>query len=78
MRFQVQATYWIRSCLRLLVAHPGNGVSPETTAKKQAQNYRIEDGKYLPDGLGSSNPHNNKLNLCHRILTQNPRVGGKL
>jgi hypothetical protein len=61
MRFQVQATYWTKSCLRLLVAHPdnGNGVSPETTAKKQARNYPIEDGKYLPDGFGSSNPHNN-------------------
>jgi hypothetical protein len=63
MRFQVQATYWTRSCLRLLVALPGNGVSPETTAKKQARNYPIEDGKYLPDGLGSRNPHNNKPDL---------------
>jgi hypothetical protein len=45
MRFQVQATYWTRSCLRLLVAQPGNGVSPETMAKKQARNYPIEDGK---------------------------------
>jgi hypothetical protein len=63
MRFQVQATYWTRSCLRLLVAYPGNGASPETTAKKQARNYPIEDGKYLPDGLGSSNPQNNKLGL---------------
>jgi hypothetical protein len=56
-------TYWTRSCLRLLVAHSDNGVSPETTAKKQARNYPIEDGKYPPDGLGSSNPHNNKPNL---------------
>jgi hypothetical protein len=63
MRFQVQATYWTRSCLRLIVVHPDNGVSPETTAKKQARNYPIEDGKYLPDGLRSSNLHNNKPDL---------------
>jgi hypothetical protein len=49
--------------LRLLMAHPDYGVSPETTAKKQVRNYPIEDGKYLPDGLGSSIPHNNKSDL---------------
>jgi hypothetical protein len=78
MRFQVQATYWKRSCLRLLGAHPDNGVSPEPTAKKQARNYPIEDGKYLPDGLGSSNSHNNKPDLWHRKTCAKPRGGGKV
>jgi hypothetical protein len=36
---------------------------PETPVKKQARNYPIEAGKYLPDGLGSSNPLNNKPDL---------------